>query len=195
MLPSFVIFYLLIISLLTDQIARYIYIVFPFCILFITIESYKIICQVKARYITITRSYETLIFIILFIFILSTTPRPFTQLSLTAKFMNSADKDSNEFKSVINGEPVFCLYPFEAFKVGGLYRIFPNDSLEKVVTYAKKTNIRWILISRTQSSIDELQLYNNAKWYFADSLDKAYPEFVKFRLGSKDGVLALYEIL
>ena len=193
LLPSFIIFYLLIITLLTDKIARYIYIIFPFCLIYVSIESYKHLIRAKYRFKI--KLPVTLIFFFLSILILLTTPRFFTELNLTAKYLNSNDKDCNSFKRVINGLPVFSLSPFEVFKIGGKYRILPNDSLQKVVKYGEKTNVKWLLISRTQSSVSQLRLYGNVNWYFINSLEKTYPDLVKFRLSSTDGVLVLYEIL
>jgi hypothetical protein len=84
---------------------------------------------------------------------------------------------------------------YESYIIGSPYRILPNDSLEKVAAYGKKTGVRWILLFHSASSISELQMCGNLKWYTNRALGKTYPDLVKFRLGREDGSLMLYEIL
>jgi 4-amino-4-deoxy-L-arabinose transferase-like glycosyltransferase len=193
LLPSFILFYMIMISLLTDKIARYIYIIFPFCIMYISIESYKILSQIKSRFKN--RYFKALILIFIFTSILVTTPKFFTGLELKKKYIGIENQYGFDFKKITNGEPVFSLLPYETYMIGSPYRILPNDSLEKVAIYGKKTGVHWILIFHSQSSEGELQFYTKAAWYSNPRLGKAYPDIVKFRLGTKDGAMALYEIL
>lgn len=193
LLPSFILFYIIMISLLTDKIARYIYILFPFCIMYISIESYKILTQIKSS--LNNRYFKTLILIFIFTSILLTTPKFFTGLDLKKKYTGIENQYGFDFKKITNGEPVFSFFPFETYMVGSPYRVLPNDSLEKVASYGKKTGVHWILIFHSKSSEGELKLYSNATWYSNPRLGKDYPGLVRFRLGTKDGAMALYEIL
>ena len=92
-------------------------------------------------------------------------------------------------------DKIFMNLGYESYIIGSPYRILPNDSLEKVAAYGKKTGVRWILLFHNASSISELQMCDNLKWYTNRSLEKTYPDLVKFRLGREDGSLMLYEIL
>jgi 4-amino-4-deoxy-L-arabinose transferase-like glycosyltransferase len=193
LLTFFIIFYFIIISSLTDKIDRYIYILFPFCLMHIAIELY--ICINALTGLFRPKRFPGLIFYaVMFSLIIFTTPRFFTGLSIIPK----AEQIENRhlfFKEYLNGEPVFSLIPYYCFIAGGSFRILPDDSLDKVAKYGKKTGVRWLLIIRTPSTTDELKLYSNAQWYFNSSLESSYPDLVKFRVGTSDGVMALYEIL
>jgi hypothetical protein len=192
LLPSFIIFYLLVVSLLTDKISRYIYILFPFCIMYISIESCKYLNW--TRDILKIKLSGRLILVLIFVIVLLTMPRFFTDLDLHPKYEGLENEYGHDFKKIVNGEPVFSLFAYEAYIIGSPYRILPNDSLEKVAAYGKKTGVRWILIYHGQGSVSELQLYNNLDWYSNRLLEKTYPHIVKFRLGTKID-MALYEIL
>jgi len=193
LLPSFVIFYLLILSLLTDKISRYTYILFPFFVIYISIESYGYLKQIRAIFKTKLAGHFFLVF--LFSLILLTTPAFFTGLNIGPKYKGLENEYGYDFKKIVKGEPVFSLFAFEAYIIGSPYRILPNDSLEKVAVYGKKTGVRWILLFHGQSSASELKLYNNLDWFSNRLLESTYPDLVKFRLGTTDGAMALYEIL
>ncbi len=193
LLPSFIIIYLLAISVLTDKIARYAYILFPFCLMHISIEMDILFNKLKRIPKFKLPSFLMIFFI--FTSVLATTPRFFTDLSLSPKYLGIDNEYGYDFKKIVNGEPVFSLFPYEAYIIGSPYHILPNDSLEKVAAYGKKTGVRWILLFHSTSSISELQMYENLKWYSSRALEKIYPDLVKFRLGRKDESLMLYEIL
>lgn len=192
-LPSFVITYLLLISLLTDKIDRYVYILFPFCIMHISIEAYRCFGYFKKN--KNSKLTELLSFTVLFVLFLLTTPRFFTDLELNSKILYMEDRYGDDFNQIVKGEPVFSLSPYEAYIIGSPYRILPNDSLEKVVAYGKKTGVRWIILFYDRSLFSELLFNKNLDWYRSHSLERNYPGLVKFRLGRKDGSMMLYEIL
>jgi 4-amino-4-deoxy-L-arabinose transferase-like glycosyltransferase len=193
LLPFFIIFYLLAISLITDKISRYVYILFPFCIMYIFITCYKYIKRIKS--IPNFKLFRFLVYILISSLILITTPKFFTDLNLTIKNKGAENEYGSDFKKILNGEPVFSISAYEAYMVGSPYRILPNDSLDKVAAYGKKTGVRWLLIFRTRSNAGELRLYNNVDWYSIPQLEKAYPDLVEFHLGSINGSMVLYKIL
>ncbi|MBN1906371.1 MAG: hypothetical protein JW927_14865 [Deltaproteobacteria bacterium] len=127
--------------------------------------------------------------------LLVATPRYFTALRLGQKYLGIDNEYGHDFKKIVNGEPAFSLSDYEAYLIGSSYRMLPNDSLEKVVAYGKKTGVRWILIFFGKSTAIELMDYDNLDWYKNRYLGETYPDLVKFRLGSEDGYLMLYEIL
>jgi len=193
LLPSFIIFYLLVISLLTAKIPRYVYILFPFCIAHISIVLLKYLNRIKD--ISKIKLSQPLIYIILFLLILITTPRFFTDLNLARKFTSIENDYGSDLKKIINGEPVFSLTAYEAYMVGSPYRILPNDSLDKIATYAKKTGVHWLLVTQMRSTVSELKLYNNVYWYSIPLLEGSYSDLVEFRACTSDGAIALYEFL
>jgi 4-amino-4-deoxy-L-arabinose transferase-like glycosyltransferase len=193
LLPFFIIFYLLSISFLTDLIPRYIYVIFPFCLIHISTELYiginalAEVCKMKR--------FSTMITSLLIIFLLLlTTPRFFTDLTLSPK-NRGLESEYHFFKKYLNGDPVFTLRPVFSYIAGGSFRILPDDSLAKVAAYGKNTGVRWLLIVRIKIATDQLRFYSNTQWYFERSLEKAYPNILKFRIGTTDGSMALYEIL
>jgi 4-amino-4-deoxy-L-arabinose transferase-like glycosyltransferase len=193
LLPLFIIFYLIIISFLTDKIDRYIYILFPFCLMHISAELF--ICFNALMDVLRLKRFSNLILpVSIFSIILLTTPNFFTAFQVIPKAEGMENK-YDYLKEYIKGAPVFGLAPYDSYIAGGSFRMLPNDSLEKVVQYGKKTGVRWLLIVRTLSTANQLNLYDNAQWYFERSLEKSHPDLVKFRAGTPDTVMALYEIL
>ncbi len=75
-----------------------------------------------------------------------------------------------------------------------MFRVLPNDSLSKVVTYGKKTGVRWILVSHARTQLWEIGLYDNVKWYADPELPTKYRHLVKFCC-AVDNTFYLYEIL
>ena len=193
MLPSFIIMYLLAISFFTDRIARYIYILIPFCIMHISVEVYRYSTLLKSVF---KREWSGfLLLVIIFPSILLSTPRFFTELHLNKKYLGMESNDGNYIKEIVDGEPVFSLFALESYLIGSPYRYLPNDSLEKVAAYGKKTGVRWILIYHGRSTANELTFYTNLGWYSDRSLEKAYPDLVKLRFATRDSIMELYEIL
>jgi len=191
-LPCVVIFYIMFISCFTDSVSRYIYVIFPFVLIHISSELFFCFRVFKS---TVKTKALDLIFVgVAFFLILLFMPRFFVDLKIVPK-MQEAKAEFRKFSGQINGEPVFCLSPFYVFLAGGSYRILPNDTLEKVVQYGKKTRVHWLLIAWTDSAKDESQFYTNAKWYWNDSLARDYPDLVRFMLSSYDNRFVLYQIL
>jgi hypothetical protein len=133
-------------------------------------------------------------FFVVYALFLFATPRFFTALRIFPK-LEDTEAEFHGLRNQVNGEPVFSLSPFSSYLSGGSCRLLPNDSFEKVVKYGKKTGVRWLLVSRTESALSEMQLYTNAQWYRSPNLQREYPHLVKFCCETADGSLALYEIL
>jgi len=192
LLPFFIIFYLLAISCFTDVVSRYIYVLFPFVLMHIAGELFVCMSALTdAIKLKVSTVYFTCFIYILFIFV---TPKFFTALNIAPK-LDDIEIEYCGLREHINGEPVFSLFPLEAYLSGGAFRVLPNDSLEKVVRYGRKTGVRWLVISWIRNTESELELYTNAQWYSNPSLGKDYFNLVRFCCGSDDGKIALYEIL
>jgi len=193
LLPLFIIFYLISISIITDKVSRYIYVIFPFCIMHISIELY-IFWNYMADVLKIKRISGLFPTVFLIFIILLTTPGFFTGLTIIPKPLG-IESGLHFFKKYIDGEPVFSLQPYYSYVSGGTFRILPDDSLAKVAKYGKNTGVRWLLIVRNRSIANSLSLYSNLQWYFERSLDKYYPDIVDLRAVTSDGTMSLYEIL
>lgn len=192
LLPLFIIFYLLVVSCFTDKIPRYIYILFPFALMHIAGELF--VCFHAVTNALRIRFSSLVFFFIVYAFFLLVTPHFFTELKIFPK-LQDVETQFESLRRKVNGEPVFSLSPFSSYLSGGSCRLLPNDSLEKVVKYGKKTGVRWLLVSRTESARSELQFYINAEWYKSRALQKDYPNLVRFCCETDDGSISLYEIL
>jgi len=192
LLPLFICFYLLIVSCFTDKISRYSYILFPFVLMHIAGELF--ICfHVITRALKIKLS-ALVFFFVVYAFFLFATPQFFTALRIFPK-LEDTEAEFYSLRKQVEGEPVFSLSPLSSYLSGGSCRLLPNDSLEKVVKYGKKTGVRWLLVSRTQSTLSETRLYTNAQWYRKPTLERDYPNLVRFCCKTSDGSYILYEIL
>jgi len=191
LLPLFICFYLLIVSCFTDKISRYSHILFPFVLMHIAGELF--ICfHVITRALKIKLS-ALVFFFVVYAFFLFATPQFFTALRIFPK-LEDTEAEFYSLRKQVEGEPVFSLSPLSSYLSGGSCRLLPNDSLEKVVKYGKKTGVRWLLVSRTQSALSETRLYTNAQWYWKANLERDYPNLVRFCCKTADGSYILYEI-
>ena len=192
LLPFFIVFYLLLISCVTVQIQRYIYILLPFVLMHIAIELF--LCFQTLSDSQRLRPSALLFFGPVYLLIVLVTPKFFTDMKIYPK----SEVMRTEFHGLrkhVNGEPVFGLVPLYSYLAGGAVRLLPNDSLEKVAGYGKKTGVRWLLIVRTESTMSELRYYTHAKWYWNRMLEEDYPDLVRFCCGTPHRTVALYEIL
>jgi hypothetical protein len=193
LLPFFIIFYLVMVSFLTGEIERYIYILFPFCLMYISVELF--ICFDAIMDALRLKRFSNLILpLSIFSIILLATPNFFTAFEVIPK-VQGAEKEYDYFREYIKGAPVFSLAPYYSYIAGGSYRILPDDSLDKVACYGKRTGVRWLLIVYSPSLAGELDLYSNIQWYYNFWLQRDYPELVKFRVATPDRLMVLYEIL
>ena len=46
------------------------------------------------------------------------------------------------------GDVVFAPAPLDAHLLGAGFRNLPDDSLDKVITYAERTGVRWLVVAR-----------------------------------------------
>lgn len=189
-LPACVIAYLLLLSMYSGSVIRYVYIVFPFLIMHIASElalsSHR--WEYKNGLVSLTAAA------FLFVLAIITAPRFFFEMQFYPK---ASFQDSKLFtlkNAVKQGDGVFSLSAFHAYAIGGVFRALPNDSLPKVVTYGKKTGVRWILVSHARTQMWEIGLYDNVKWYADPELPTKYRHLVKFCC-AVDNTLYLYEIL
>jgi len=162
LLPLFILFYLLVVSCFTDKISRYSYILFPFVLMHIAGELFVCFHAVTSK-LKIRLSGFVFVFVVYALFLFA-TPRFFTALKIYPK-LEDTGAGFHGLRKQIKGEPVFSLTPFSSYLADGSCRLLPNDSLEKVVKYGRKTGVRWLLITRTKSARNELSFYTKKASY------------------------------
>jgi len=192
LLPGFIAFYLVALSCFSDSVGRYVYVLFPLIVIYLASELFVVLMD--AFYIK-KKSVSAVCFGLFFVFVLYSTPRYFYDLKVYPKFTENRNQYRMCKEYIRHGEPAFGLLPISTYLTGATFRALPNDSLEKVVIYAKRTKVRWLVIDRTPVTLLERMLYNNAQWYWSRSIEEHYPDFVRCCCGSADGSIALYEIL
>ncbi len=189
-LPGCVLLYLLLLSTYSANVIRYVYILFPLLVMHIASELVLALQRWEFRkgWVPLTAAVS------FFLLALITAPRFFfeTQFYPKASFQDS--KLLTLKNAVKQGDGVFSLSAFHAHAIGGVFRVLPNDSLSKVVTYGKKTGVRWILVSHARTQLWEIGLYDNVKWYADPELPTKYRHLVKFCC-AVDNTFYLYEIL
>jgi hypothetical protein len=188
MLAAFSLGYVAAISLITGQVARYIEVVLPFVLLHVFAEAYTIGGQVRS--IVGIRYLPMILAAVVFTLGVALMPRHFNSLNLIEK--PQVDIYRNE--QFPKGEPIFSLSPFDAHVVRGWFRILPNDRLDKVVEYGRRTGVRWIVVSTAQNAWHEIRLYNHAAWYRGTQLHRRYSDLVELCCVFGQGHLALYRI-
>jgi 4-amino-4-deoxy-L-arabinose transferase-like glycosyltransferase len=188
MMAAFSLSYLAVISLLSGFVPRYVEVLLPFVLLHAASELYVI--GGKAPSIIRWRYLPTLTAVAVLALGAALMPRHFNALSVAEK----AAADAYPDKPIEQDEPVFSLFPYDAHLVRGWFRTLPNDGLEKVVEYGKRTGVRWILVSKSPGALGEIRLYTHAKWYTDPHIDLRYGDLVEFCCVLGESGTALYRI-
>lgn len=160
MLPAFVAFYVVALSALTGIVARYMVVTFPLIWALIGVElgaglrewnrlrrpsRLGPILAIAAGAVILLLSGHSLV-------------------NLSAPSGNTAVAKLSVQTAIPSREPTFALLPVNTYLAGGSYRILPNDSLDKVVRYARFTGVRWLLVPRHPETVIETRFYGNAPW-------------------------------
>jgi 4-amino-4-deoxy-L-arabinose transferase-like glycosyltransferase len=189
-LPGCVILYFLLLSTYSANVIRYVYIIFPFLIMHIATELALSLQRWELKKAWVPPAGAAFFFVLASI----TVPTFFFEMQFYPKASFEDSKLLTLRKAVKPGDGVFSLSAFHAYAIGGVFRVLPNDSLAKLVTYGKKTGVRWILVSHARTQMWEIGLYDNVKWYADPELPTKYRHLVKFCC-AVDNTFYLYEIL
>ena len=180
----FVFMNILIISIFTGLVKRYVEFLFVFAIIFIFIELFSYVPNITKQ---ITNSLVCLLIAtILFI------SGNYSIIDLKFR-KNFSEKINNPFlmcKSFINySDYMFTALPYNSYRIGGRFRVLPNDSIEKISHYAKLTGVNFLLVSKLTHDLEEYRHYHNANWItHLDSLDTAFPELLELSCESNNNV-------
>lgn len=188
LLFAFVCAYLLGISVISSPVARYIEVMIPFAVLLVTAEL-SLVCRraISSRWQGYLPLGATLAILGLAGILM---PRHFDSLDLGEKFAT----DHYVVESLQDREPLFGLAPWEAHMIRAWHRILPNDRLDKVAAYGRRTGVSWILVSKHAGNRGEIRLYSHAGWYHQPDLHLRYPDLVEFCCTVADGQGTLYRI-
>lgn len=157
LIPVYVFIYLLSISILGDLIDRYVIILFPLCIVQVSIEFFVITSEL---HISSVKKQIAAVFLAICLL----PPKYFFEEHLyNFDILNYSEW--GKIRSLVNkDDAIFTLAPVYAYLAGGKYRAMPNDELEKVIRYAGKTGVDWILVSSSENDQREIQSYIFANW-------------------------------
>ena len=193
-LPLFMVSYLMVISMVGDNVARYIQIIFPLGFMQAGVETYLALKMLLSN--SRLKDATPIIIPALLIWSVFVIPKYFFDVGTVPErqYQNTDLVQLSDFrKNVKAGDPIFSLFANQAIYSGGTFRIMPNDSLEKVVKYGKRTGVRWILVSKAYGSINESYYNIHAKWYRDPSLMTKSPRLLRYCCGV-DNTYFLYEI-
>jgi len=177
MVPAFIATYIVILSLMTGLIERYLAVLLPFIAVHLAIELAVLLHWLKNRFPgSMVMSAVSIIGVSV---VLLTAPYTLLNASmLPPKSLQSPIPG----RAIPNREPAFALLPLYSFMTGGSFRILPNDSLDKVVHYGQLTGVRWIIVPANPKgrSQGELSLYKYALWLKNPNLLKTCHRLLRF---------------
>ena len=189
MLGGWVWFYVLAVSLITDLVPRYIVVVLPFLVLHIAVE----LCALASTIAILRAPWRRTV---LCAVPLMLPASGFSAATVSAKFKKTYTVDPALYaplrEFVQKGDAVFTPAPLDAYLLGAGFRILPDDSLDKVATYAERTGVKWLIVARKRHNGQQIELYEH-QWYAklaSPSPDR--PQLVK-RSEANGGRIFLYE--
>jgi len=161
MLSAWVWFYILALSLITDLISRYIIVVLPFLVLHIALE----ICALASMVAILRAPWRR---IVLCAALMMPPPSGLSITTASAKFERAYSVEPALYaplrEFIQEGDVVFAPAPFDAHLLGAGYRVLPDDSLDRVATYAELTGVKWLVIAQGWHNRRQIELYGH-QWY------------------------------
>ena len=161
MLGAWVWFYIAAVSLITDLISRYVVVVLPFLVLHIAVEVCALASLVAILRIPWRRSLLCAALLI--------PPASFysvARASVKFRWAYSVDRalyaPLREF--IQEGDVVFTPGPLDAYLLGAGFRILPDDTFDRVATYAEHTGVKWLVVSHMRHNAQQIKLYEH-QWY------------------------------
>jgi hypothetical protein len=183
-LAGFVLFNLFGVSLVSGTVARYVEVFLPFALLHVASELSSLGREVfpSRRWRTVAAAFPALVLLVG----AALMPRHFDQIKLHPKPPGSAET----CPGFPVGSAVFSRIPLDAYRVGGRFRALPNDRLSKIVIYAHKTEVDWLVVDGATTA----PMYTHAKWYGEPDLHRSFANLVDLQCTVKDGRYRLYRI-
>jgi hypothetical protein len=161
MLSAWVWFYILAVSLITDLVPRYLVVALPFLLLHIAME----ICAL-ASMVAILRA--PWVRIVLCAALMTPPPSVLSFRTARSTFDRAYSADPASYaplrKFIREGDVAFSPTPIDAHLLGVGYRTLPDDSLDRVATYAEHTGVKWLIVARRRHNRRQIKLYDH-QWY------------------------------
>lgn len=187
---GFVVYYLFGISLITGLIERYVLILAPFILLYISIESYCLLYSIRRK------PGGALFFYALYVFAIASMayfqPKDFGDIEFYPKAeFQTASRLRDLQGQVPRGDFVMSQTPAASFLAGGRWHIMPNDSLERIHKFAARQGIHWLLV--VQQLDVEVALHAKSRdWYMDPRLQERYSHLIELRATSEDNIAMLF---
>jgi len=169
---AFVWSYLIVLSLLGDLVARYVDVLLPFVVIAIAIEAFRVVDEFTGKSHVATLTTIAVVGVGAFL-----TPR--------IDFSDAPEsREARWPKATFRGslEPharVMTMHPLDSYLMGGTWMLLPNDSLEQIVEYGRKTGTHWLLVARYYPRVKNERYYTKATWYRYRDLETRYPDLVQ----------------
>ena len=186
-IPGYIVVYLLVVSMFDTEISRYVEILCPLVLLFISIELFSL-CRSISKYLPAQKPIQvTLLLVFLLpVVVVAGTPQLFYEKKIYRKNPGLVEK-LEELGQAVNREPVFTLFPSYAYSVNGDFRTLPNDSLDKIAIYADRTGVNWLLVTKIPSEEEVTKLWDHAyPWLNSGQLAERYGDLVEYHSGFYD---------
>jgi hypothetical protein len=161
MLSAWVWFYILAVSSITDLVSRYIVVALPFMLLHIAME----ICALASMVAILRAPWRR---IVLCAALMMPPPSALSFRTAWSKFDRAYSADPAAYvplrEFIREGDMVFSPTPLDAHLLGAGYRTLPDDSLDRVATYAEHTGVKWLIVARRWHNRRQIKLYDH-QWY------------------------------
>lgn len=182
LLGSVALFYLLCISVFTGVIQRYVLVMLPFVLIQLATESFVV--SERLTSVVMGERGRAAAAVLLAVLAIggagALMPRTYSDLALAPQSAEQVQKFSRFKKIMGAGAPVLSTTPVYSFLAGGSWRILPNDRLDRVVSYAHKNGIRWLIVRNPEDS-GEARLYDRASWYSDPALVRTGYKYLRMR--------------
>lgn len=159
LVAGFVWTYLAGLSLATDMLARYSVVMIPFAMAHTSVELYALASRVRSPSWLTTMACSLLVATGA-----AAMPEHFDSVKLEKNYQQKLAPYAVLREHVRAGEAVFAASPLDAFLLGATYRALPNDTLEQVVRYARKTGVHWLVVADVKRNRREIRAYQH-HWY------------------------------
>jgi hypothetical protein len=187
-IPWFLGVYIVGLSVATGLVDRYLFVLVPLCSAQIAVGVWSVILPLeRTGGATGWKSYIAAAGMVVCGLV---SQSGFWNVQLTSPFPESSAELAELTAVVSPGDSAFSLFPMQAYLIGAQYRILPNDRLNRVIEYGRRTGVRWLIRHGHPSIMSEIRLYDRAGWYLSPRLHG-----LPLRATTSDGLLELYEIL
>jgi len=192
LLPATVLAYLGVLSLVTGgAIVRYVHVIVPFALVQVFAEAAWLLRRLPAH---TPRLLPHVVTAALASLLIATLPQRSWAAPLSPRIGEAGNPLEACRADVPAGAPIYAFHPLGAYLLGGTYRIIPNDTLDRVVTYAERTGVRHMLLTVLPLERGEMSYYNHSPWIPALlQLDRHDPR-IKVQCRTDDGVAVLYSL-